>query len=67
MRPILLTTYFVIISLLSFSQDGIVKNAEVVTGNLVRVTKPLKDLTAEDLNYPYIQVRNEDGRIWPEG
>ena len=56
-----------IISLLSFSQDGIVKNVEVVTGNLVRVTKPLKDLTAEDLNYPYIHVRNEDGRIWPEG
>jgi hypothetical protein len=50
-----------------FSQVQVKKNIEVITGTLIRTTKPLKNLTAEDLNYPYVQVRNENGRIWPEG
>lgn len=67
MRPIVLTALCLSVNLFSFAQDGVFKNAEVITGNLVRVTKPLKDLTEKDLDYPYVQVRNENGRIWPEG
>jgi Secretion system C-terminal sorting domain/Bacterial pre-peptidase C-terminal domain/Fibronectin type III domain len=39
----------------------------VITGQLVKITQPLRDISPTDARIPDVKVRDEEGRIWPAG
>jgi Secretion system C-terminal sorting domain/Bacterial pre-peptidase C-terminal domain/Fibronectin type III domain len=43
------------------------KDPVVITGQLVKTTKPLRDISPADARIPDVKVRDENGRIWAEG
>ncbi|MEO8112020.1 MAG: fibronectin type III domain-containing protein, partial [Ginsengibacter sp.] len=46
------------------AQEAVVaKNPQVITGTLIKVTKPLRDFTLADKSIPDVIVRDEDGII----
>ena len=43
-------------------ENSIAKNPIVITGKLIRITKPLREFTLAD-NLPFVKVRDENGII----
>jgi hypothetical protein len=50
------------------AQEGLFpKDPVVITGQLIKITKPLRDISPADARIPDVKVRDENGRIWAEG
>jgi hypothetical protein len=65
----LLLVSTIVFASLGFAQNDrlLAQNPEVITGQLIRITKPLSQLTPADKLIPDVPVRDENGRIWEPG
>ncbi|MEI7470999.1 MAG: T9SS type A sorting domain-containing protein [Chitinophagaceae bacterium] len=64
MRKQLLTVFVLLFSCALFAQNqSFFKNPIVLTGRLVKITKPLRDFTPADKAIPDVRVRDLDGII----
>lgn len=64
MRKLLLAVTALLLTCATYAQDkSMFKDPVVITGQLIKVTKPLRDFTAADAAIPDIRVRDENGII----
>ncbi len=64
MRKHLLTVFAILFSCALYAQNqSVFKNPVVITGRLVKITKPLRDFTPADKAIPDVRVRDLDGII----
>src|SRR5437867_1931357 len=63
MYKILLTALALMFFSVNAQDRVLVKNPVVVTGKLIKITKPLRDFTPADKAIPDIKVRDENGII----
>ncbi len=64
MRKILLSTCMLVCACAVYAQQKVIaKNPVVITGKLIRITKPLRDFKPSDKAIPDVKVRDLDGII----
>ncbi len=51
----------------SAQETAFPRDPVVITGQLIKITKPLRDISPADARIPDVKVRDENGRIWPAG
>ncbi len=59
----LLLISFLLVYTANAQESVIAKNPEVITGNLIKITKDIRNFTSADKSIPDVIVRDEDGII----